>query len=150
MDSTTSKEKDKSPSNKLSSGSCSTSPPPDPDLPRYYDSEPSSQPPSYLKPGSAPGQTRAQSSQPAFTGVSAASVRAVCAEPPTDWHEKRGKRSLKQRWKDWRESWSNHDALEYPPHESSTRWNAFGARIDGGGMTSLGSRPRSRSKSKGI
>ncbi|OAL52442.1 hypothetical protein IQ07DRAFT_372201 [Pyrenochaeta sp. DS3sAY3a] len=89
---------------------------PDPDLPAYYDSEPSSQPPKYHRAttstssaSSSPtplSQTRPKlRSQPQDpnrgSGAPAATIAALLA-PPSAFDDETRKKSLRERWKAFR------------------------------------------------
>lgn len=90
---------------------------PDPDLPAYYDSEPSSQPPKYHRAttstsstSSSPiplSQTRPKlQSQPQDpnrgSGAPAATIAALLA-PPSAFDDETQKKSLRERWKAFKE-----------------------------------------------
>jgi hypothetical protein len=76
-------------------------------LPQYYDSEPSAQPPGYVKERSLPGtNTQSRDKQSSSSGgyqygEPAARVYAVCAMPTSPPDEQKIKRSWRERWKDW-------------------------------------------------
>ncbi|CAO2647571.1 Nn.00g084930.m01.CDS01 [Neocucurbitaria sp. VM-36] len=102
-----------------------------PDLPHYYDSEPSSQPPQYGKVSSS-GHARSQSasqqqSQSSDNGASAATVAAVLASPSAHLEEK-GKKSFRERWSDWKERNFKSDGY-YGDYGSSSTWNMQGVSI---------------------
>jgi hypothetical protein len=115
---------------------------PDPDLPRYYDSEPSSQPPKYDKAATPATSTTPRSSlQPPTrpqahhtgSGAPAATVAALLAssEPET-----RDKKPLRERWKDFKERNFHSDISDAGNWDKTTRgsssqWNAFGASVQG-------------------
>ena len=103
----------------------------DPDLPRYYDSEPSSQPPQYNK-ASSSGHAQAklksqQQSQSSGTGASAATIAAVLASPNAHLEEKE-KKPLRERWSDWKERNLKSNGY-YGDYGSSNEWNVKGVNI---------------------
>ncbi|KAF1829083.1 hypothetical protein BDW02DRAFT_574304 [Decorospora gaudefroyi] len=111
-------------------------PEPDPDLPRYYDSEPSSQPPRYDK-GASPAVSNLQpparsQAQNTGSGVPASTVAALLA--PAELEEKK---TLRERWRDFRErNFDNNSNSEHPEwwgdwRGSSSEWNVKGATISG-------------------
>lgn len=99
--------------------------------PRYYDSEPSSQPPRYGKDSmkSPPQRQSVHRPTQSTAGASAASVAAVLAAPSYDYKKKdKTKKPWRERYRDWRASWDT----EYVPNsESRANLNVFGYRIDG-------------------
>ena len=98
-------------STKVEPSSSQASTVPDSDLPSYHDSEP---PPRYAGKPPAPKQLWT-------TGASAAAVRAVLAQPSSNYVEE------KRTWKDrWKELWTSDEEFvkrEREREESSARWN---------------------------
>lgn len=120
------------------------------DLPVYYDSEPSSQPPRYAdklstqtqfaSPADAKVKRIHQMSEPQHHEiVSAATVSAVLASPYDDLdaqrraHRKR--RTLRERWRDFRERNFFVEMRKDEAYGSAAEWNVQGARIAGGQAT---------------
>ena len=102
-------------------------------LPRYHDSEPSSQPPRYNRTSSVPLAEKRNSDQlqPQFAGASRSAVSSMLAYPELDNTEKR---SWRERWRALRSRREkDEDARMYRAETgSSAHWNVFGSRIDGG------------------
>jgi hypothetical protein len=122
--------------------------------PIYYDSEPSSQPPKYLNGSSNPGQsvsstkpeaassTRTSSPKPANqhrNSAQASTVAAILASPYEDLDAQRRtarkKKTLRKRWKDFKErNFGEYDeGIERTG--SAAEWNVQGRRIVGGQAT---------------
>jgi hypothetical protein len=104
-----------------------------PDLPVYYDSEPSSQPPQYGKIGNgAPVEPRTTARPQAHhtgSGVPASTVAALLADPEPETREKK---SVRERWKDWKNRNFREDSEEkWDIRGSSSQWNVFGASVSG-------------------
>jgi hypothetical protein len=112
---------------------------PDSIPPQYFNSEPSGQPPQYkqtpsqISKPSPVSKTNHRHSESQTAGASRASVAAVLAYPTVpDKDEEKEKRSLRERWRDWRQSW-NIDEMGYQKDSGSeAKLNYFGARLDGG------------------
>jgi hypothetical protein len=113
-------------------------PEPDPDLPRYYDSEPSSQPPNYNKAASSgttgtlhpPSRPQAQHTG---SGALASTVAALLAPPEPKPKEKK---PLRERWRDFKErnfltDISDAEYWDNTVRGSDSRWNVFGASVSG-------------------
>lgn len=105
-------------------------------LPRYYNSEPSGQPPHYHKATGTAQYAKRKSNQPEpqVAGASAASVAAMLAPPSTEKYEKR---TWRERWKELKAGLiqpneGSRDDLYRPDVGSTAHWNVFGSRIDGG------------------
>jgi hypothetical protein len=107
----------------------------DPDPPVCYDSEPSSQPPEYgnaevrtsvkLQNATHPRAYHTNSGAPALT------VAALLADPEPESKEKR---SMRERWKDWKERNFNDDGhleRKWDVRGSSTQWSVLGASVKG-------------------
>jgi hypothetical protein len=105
---------------------------PDPELPIYYDSEPSSQPPKYDKISSPdkPSTRRSQFAQAHNTGsgAPAATVAALLATPRPEDKEKR---SLRQRFKDWIEGDPHTKPTGGDSSGNSAQWNVQDGSIKG-------------------
>lgn len=115
--------------------------------PEYFDSEPSSQPPNYQKPHisqpSHPGTPTASSSRTTHrhhNSASANTVAAILASPYIDLDAQRRadrkKKSLRERWKDFRE---RNLVYDFDPNQesggSARDWNVMGAKPSGGMQT---------------
>ncbi|KAI4949534.1 hypothetical protein J4E91_005273 [Alternaria rosae] len=118
--------------------SSSTKPSPDPDLPISSDPKPSRKPPpQYGKTATgAPvnPQTASALAQARHTGsgVPASTIATLLAAPEPEIKEKR---SLRERWKDWKERKSYDKNDEEPVWQmrgSSTQWNVFGSPVSEG------------------
>jgi hypothetical protein len=110
----------------------------DPELPRYYDSEPSSQPPKYdtaassgtrkgLQPPARPQAHHSGSGAPAST------VAALLAPPEPEAKEKK---PLRERWRHFKErnfliDISDAEYWDNTVRGSDSRWNVFGVRVSG-------------------
>ncbi|KAI4638747.1 hypothetical protein J4E93_009775 [Alternaria ventricosa] len=120
--------------------SSSTNPSPDPDQPTFYDPKPSRKPPPQhgktatgapINPqtASALAQSRHKGS-----GVPASTLAALMAEPEPE-PENKEKRSLRERWKEWKERKSydkKDEELVWQVRGSSTQWNVFGSPVSEG------------------
>jgi len=97
-------------------------------LPRYYDSEPTSQPPQYPKSRSTTSPST-RNTRPAAhtTGVSAASIAAVCAPLPADWNEKK-----KRTWSERRRYWKEAGKLDRRDFGSRAELNYYGFEVPWG------------------
>ncbi|OAK95518.1 hypothetical protein IQ06DRAFT_297721 [Phaeosphaeriaceae sp. SRC1lsM3a] len=115
--------------------------------PEYFDSEPSSQPPNYLKlhssKSSQPSTSTASGSRPAHqhhNSASADTVAAILASPYEDLDAQRKadrkKNSIRERWRAFKERNFNY---EYDASQesggSAAEWNVMGARPSGGMQT---------------
>jgi len=120
--------------------SSSTKLSPDPDLPMSYDPKPSRKPPPQYgktatgapinpQTASALAQSRHKGS-----GVPASTLAALMAEPEPEPDIKE-KRSLRERWKEWKErkSYDKKDEESvWQVRGSSTQWNVFGSPVSEG------------------
>ncbi|KAH7397404.1 hypothetical protein BKA66DRAFT_566514 [Pyrenochaeta sp. MPI-SDFR-AT-0127] len=120
----------------------STSHPVDPELPGYYDSEPSSQPPKYNNAATSnatglqpPPRPKAHQTG---SGASAATVAAILASPSPPQDEKE-KKSLNERWRDWKERWRNSEG-RHEDYGSSRTWNVQGVSVRDWGSTAKAKR----------
>lgn len=115
--------------------------------PEYFDSEPSSQPPKYLKlhnsEASHPSTSAASSSRPPHRHTNSASantIAAILASPYDDLDAQRRadrkKKSLRERWRAFKE---RNLMFEYDAGQesggSAADWNVMGARPSGGMQT---------------
>lgn len=104
--------------------------PVDPELPVYYNSEPSSQPPQY-HPSNTTRPTRLQTParpQPQHkgSGASAATIAAIMGPPLPESKEKK---PLRERWRDWKERNLKSDGSPQDDYGSSNQWNVQGVGV---------------------
>jgi hypothetical protein len=103
------------------------------DLPVYYDSEPSSQPPQYetaANRASVKSQTAPHAHQTG-SGAPASTVAALLADPEPECKEYR---SVRERWKDWKARnfhRDDHFDSRWDVRGSSTQWNVLGSSVKG-------------------
>ncbi|KAI8941218.1 hypothetical protein NX059_002456 [Plenodomus lindquistii] len=117
----------------------------DADLPIYYNSEPSSQPPQYAdkmstqsQPASAEGSkltTASHAPQPQHRhNTPAATVSAVLASPHDDLDAQRRadrkSKTLRERWKDFKGR--NFGEYGEETYGSASEWNVQGSKMGGG------------------
>lgn len=120
------------------------------DLPVYYDSEPSSQPPQYINKSPTPSQftptlgsnlntARQNTGSQRHDSVQATTVSAILAYPYDDLDAQRRvnrkKKTLRERWKAFKErNFSEYEkgSLAYG---SASEWNVQGGRLAGGQPT---------------
>ncbi|CAI6333532.1 unnamed protein product [Periconia digitata] len=101
--------------------------------PPYYNSEPSSQPPTYKTPTTQKSQSQSSRQHASVASINAVLASPEVVSPDVASRERKEKLPWRTRWKDWWKSWEivDEDQRWQPDSGSQPKLNYWGARVDG-------------------